>query len=84
MRLFSDTSQWAPQRVGNMKCFDCGSENKVPKGRTIRVDEIFDGHVDVDVSIQEHTQLECRDCGAVLGYLAAGAAVGSNDIRGYY
>lgn len=67
-----------------MKCLDCGKENEVPKGRTIHLDEIFDDHIDVDVSVQEHTQLECRECGAVLGYLAAGAAIGSSNVRGYY
>lgn len=68
-----------------MECPDCGEHNDVPKGRTILLEDVFDeSHPDVTASVQEHVQLECRDCGAVLGYLGVGAAVGSEETRGYY
>lgn len=67
-----------------MECPDCGDNSEVPAAEQIAVSEIFDGHVDVDVSAQTHLQLECPECGAVLGYHAVGAAIGSNNVRGYY
>lgn len=58
-------------------CPHCQEEMDVPKGESIRVDEFLDSETEeVDVSVQEHVQLECRNCGAVLGYLAVGAATG--------
>ncbi|MCY4731977.1 hypothetical protein KY092_15555 [Natronomonas gomsonensis] len=67
-----------------MKCLDCGADNDTPAGKQILLEEIFDGNVDVDAGAQQHTQLECRECGAVLGYLGSAAAIGSSNVRGYY
>lgn len=67
-----------------MKCPDCGTVNDRPKATQLLLDEIFEGHIDVDASAQEHLQLECTECGAVLGYMGSGAAIGSSNIRGYY
>ena len=51
---------------------------EVPNGNTILLDEFFSEEPDgVAVSGQEHVQLECPNCEAVLGYLAVGAATGS-------
>jgi hypothetical protein len=50
---------------------------EVPNAATIRVDEFFSEEAgDIDVSAQEHVQLECPNCEAILGYLAVGAAAG--------
>lgn len=58
-------------------CPHCSEEMEVPEGESILLDEMFtDEAEDVDVSGQEHIQLECPNCGAVLGYLAVGAATG--------
>lgn len=67
-----------------MKCLDCGAENDSPNGTQLLLEEIFEGNVDVDAGAQEHVQLECSECGAVLGYLGSAAAIGSTNIRGYY
>lgn len=68
-----------------MKCPYCGEVNDVPAGETILLDEVFDdSHPDVEAGVQEHVQLECLDCGAVLGYLGVAAAFGSEDVTGYY
>jgi hypothetical protein len=41
------------------------------------MDEFFDEEVkNVDVSVQQHVQLKCPGCKAILGYLALGAATG--------
>lgn len=59
-------------------CPHCGEDMEVPKGRAIRTGDFFDEEEvdDVSLSAQQHMQLECRNCGAVLGYLAVGAATG--------
>lgn len=58
-------------------CPHCKEEMDVPKGSSIRVAEFFSEELEeVDVSAQKHIQLECRNCAAVLGYLAVGAATG--------
>jgi ribosomal protein S27AE len=58
-------------------CPHCGDEIEVPDGDMIRLDEFFEEDAeDVDVSVQQHVQLECPECGAVLGYLGVGAATG--------
>lgn len=58
-------------------CPHCQEEMEVPKGETILLDDLFTEEVeDVDVSGEKHMQLECRNCEAVLGYLAVGAATG--------
>ncbi|MCY4731976.1 hypothetical protein KY092_15550 [Natronomonas gomsonensis] len=58
-------------------CPHCKEEMEVPNAATIRVDEFFSEEAgDIDVSAQEHVQLECPNCEAVLGYLAVGAAAG--------
>ena len=58
-------------------CPYCEEEIEAPNGKQLRVDEFFNDEADdVSVSAQEHVQLECRECGAVLGYLAIGAAAG--------
>lgn len=50
---------------------------EVPRGETILLDEFFDtDEVEVSLSGQEHIQLTCPGCEAVLGYLAVGAATG--------
>jgi hypothetical protein len=66
-----------------MECLDCGEDTQ-PEGEVIMLEDIMDDHVDVDTSIEQWVQLECGDCGAVLGYTGAGAAIGSSTIRGYY
>ena len=48
----------------------------VPKGETILLDDFFTEDADASISGQEHVQLECPHCGAVLGYLGVGAATG--------
>lgn len=49
----------------------------MPKGETIRAAEFFEEEAgDVAMSAQEHIQLLCRNCDAVLGYLGVGAATG--------
>jgi predicted nucleic-acid-binding Zn-ribbon protein len=67
-----------------MECIDCGNKNEFPNGQQIHVTEFLQNDIDVDESMAFCTQIECRDCGAVLGYLGAGAAVGSKNVRGYY
>lgn len=68
-----------------MRCPYCDATNEVPAAESILLDEVFDDdHPDVDAGLQEHVQLECPDCGAVLGYLGAAAAFGSEDVHGYY
>lgn len=58
-------------------CPHCGEDMEVPAANSLRVDEFFDDEIeDVDISAQEHIQLECKNCEAVLGYLAVGAATG--------
>lgn len=48
-----------------------------PESETLRVSEFFTEEAgDIEVSAQEHIQLECPNCGAVLGYLAVGATAG--------
>lgn len=43
----------------------------------LRMDEFFNEEAeDVDVSVQQHIQLNCPNCKAILGYLALGAAAG--------
>lgn len=68
-----------------MQCPDCEAVNDVPAGESILLDEVFDDdHPDVDAGVQEHVQLECPDCGAVLGYLGVAGAFGSENTYGYY
>lgn len=67
-----------------MECLDCEAEFEYPKGKKILTGDIMGDHVDVDASGQTHTQLECPECGAILGYLGYAAAIGSSNIRGYY
>lgn len=58
-------------------CPHCGEDGGMPKGETIRAAEFFEEAAgDVAMSAQEHIQLLCRNCDAVLGYLAVGAASG--------
>lgn len=58
-------------------CPHCGKDMEVPAATSFRVDEFFGEDVeDVDVSAQEHIQLECKNCETVLGYLAVCAATG--------
>ena len=57
-------------------CPHCEQEMEVPNGDTILVDDFFTEDADASISGQEHVQLECPNCGAVLGYLAVGAATG--------
>lgn len=59
-------------------CPHCGEEMDVPAGELIKSNEFFDEEVveDVSMSAQQHMQLTCRNCDAVLGYLAVGAATG--------
>lgn len=58
-------------------CPHCEEEVELPNGKPLRVDEFFtDEADDVATSIQQHVQLECPECEAILGYLAAGAATG--------
>lgn len=78
------TSRSVQLREDNMQCPDCENENPVPQGKAIHVSDFLEGDVDVDASQAIYTQLECRDCGAVLGYHGIGAAVGSSNIRGFY
>lgn len=68
-----------------MECPYCGETNDAPEGESILLDEVFDdSHPDVDAGVQEHVQLECPDCGAVLGYLGVAAAFGSENVTGFY
>ena len=68
-----------------MECLDCGAESEAPVAESILTDGIFENsNIDVDLSAQEHLQLACGECGAILGYTAAGAATGSSDVRGFY
>lgn len=67
-----------------MECLDCGADNDAPHGRTFLLDEVFENSVDVEAGVQKYVQLECADCGAVIGYLGTAAAVGSQDVRGFY
>lgn len=68
-----------------MECPDCGERTETPAGNRIRVEDVFDdAHPDVEAGRQEHVQLECPNCGAVLGYLGAAAALGSEDVYGFY
>lgn len=67
-----------------MECLDCGTENEAPGAETILMDEIFEGHIDVDTSGQQHLQVVCTECDAILGYTAVGAATGSSNVRGFY
>jgi predicted RNA-binding Zn-ribbon protein involved in translation (DUF1610 family) len=63
--------------VGMAHCPHCGDEMDVPDAELILLDEFFDDAGDrVAVSGQEHVQLECPHCGAVLGYLGTAAATG--------
>lgn len=58
-------------------CPHCQEEMDVPEAQSLRVSEFFTEEAgDVEISAQEHIQLECPHCGAVLGYLAVGAAAG--------
>jgi hypothetical protein len=58
-------------------CPHCDEDIEVPDGEMIRLDEFFTEDAgDIDVSVQKHIQLECPECGAVLGYLGLGAAAG--------
>ena len=60
------------------RCPHCDEEMDAPAGETLRLDELFDEEkVDVSTSVQQHVQLECQNCGAVLGYLGVGAATGN-------
>lgn len=63
-------------------CPACESEYEVPSGESILVDEFLDD-IDVDVSVQEHVQLECPECEAILGYLGVAAGVGGDDQIGF-
>lgn len=68
-----------------MECLDCGAENEAPAAESILTDAIFEeNNIDVDLSAQQHLQLTCSECGAVLGYTAVGAATGSSNVRGFY
>lgn len=67
-----------------MACLECGNDEPPAPKRILLDDILDDSHPDVDLSVQEHAQLECRDCGVILGYQAIGAAVGSQDTYGYY
>jgi Zn finger protein HypA/HybF involved in hydrogenase expression len=58
-------------------CPHCQEEMQVPNGDQLRVSEFFSEEAgDIEISAQEHIQLECPNCEAVLGYLAVGAAAG--------
>lgn len=74
----------APRQVDSMECLDCGHVNDHPAGRSIKISEAFSGDIDVDLGAEDHVQLECTECGAVLGYIGVGAAVGESNVRGYY
>lgn len=59
------------------KCPSCEEDVDVPEGESLRLDEMFTEEVeDVDVSIQQHIQLTCPECDAVLGYLGVAGAAG--------
>lgn len=80
-----DTWRWVPRRGDSMECPDCGERNESPAATTILLDTVFDdSHPDVEAGAQEHLQLECPDCGAILGYQGSAAAFGSTDVRGFY
>ena len=58
-------------------CPHCQEEVSNPDGDVLRLGEFFKEEAeDVDVSIQQHIQLNCPSCEAILGYLALGAATG--------
>lgn len=60
-----------------MECPDCGVDTGLPRGVSFDVDEALgDDNDSVTMAEQRHYQLECQDCGAVVGYTGVAAAVG--------
>lgn len=77
LEVTEDTIKFVRLTTGMTHCPHCEKEMEVPEGNTILLDEFFTEEADgVDVSGEEHVQLECPNCNAVLGYLAVGAATG--------